>query len=173
VLFFCGLYFTKTKSGGEMKKLILIRHGEYDFNTGVLTPCGVKQVQDTAKSLKSLLGLGKQTLFVVSSTAMRALDSAVILIEWWGLDNTKLGESYQLSTFSHPENLHCLYDFVDFLEDNKAMDILVFVTHLEYTSNFPAFFFKKRFGRRIVNRIPVKKGGGVIIDCENPSFRRF
>jgi serine/threonine-protein phosphatase PGAM5 len=64
----------------RVRELILIRHGQYDFEDGTLTALGVRQARVTARALR---GVNAQALY--SSTLVRAKQTAAIVSQELGL----------------------------------------------------------------------------------------
>jgi broad specificity phosphatase PhoE len=59
-----------------MRKLILARHGQYDLETGQLTPLGQRQAAAVAKALR-----GIQLTAFHCGTMPRARDTALLLVK--------------------------------------------------------------------------------------------
>jgi broad specificity phosphatase PhoE len=59
-----------------LKKLVIARHGDYNFATGTLTDLGVKQMQALGNALSELLGNPPTATTVLSSVVSWAQESA-------------------------------------------------------------------------------------------------
>lgn len=119
-----------------MNKLILIRHGDYDNRTGLLTNNGQRKMRMTAEVLRSHLAGNTKLL---SSTAPRAVESAGIICD-------KLNLTYEQHEVlwvdqAHPENFPGVLELVR--AHIYEVDILVIITHYDYAQYFPTYFCMK------------------------------
>lgn len=70
----------RTEQLPRMKKLALVRHGEYDRETGHINSWGREQLNAVGMSLKSVM-LPGETNLILSSSCPRAVDSAEIIAD--------------------------------------------------------------------------------------------
>lgn len=144
-----------------MKRLILVRHGDYAGST--LTDYGRKQIQELAPALANhVVG----NMLLVSSAIQRAKESATILAEH----------------FHVPVNEHRVWEAEGEWGDNVGalqflagvdanIDTLVVVTHLPFLQSFPAHFGRNTLGVSFPYG-GVEKGQAQVIDCEMKTMTR-
>ena len=151
-----------------MKKVIVVRHGYY---RGVdLHDIGRQQIRELGNLIKASVYGGTTQLF--SSTAPRAAQSADILSEI-------LGVGVELHDFlwsgpDGPEGCRTnLSKTLDLCKQSSA-DVIILVTHLEFTERFPKFFAEE-----MLNMTPgfpeqeIRKGEAWVIDCEAKTCTRL
>ena len=140
-----------------MKHLIIVRHGDCSFLTDKLTQAGHNHVVSIVKKIQSMVS---GTMVVLTSDAKRPRQSAMIFAElfrcqvhhesWLYCDN----ETYL--NFGAVLNLVRQYA--------GQADVLVLVTHQEYTDAFPAHFCHYELG--VTPDYPsIAKGEALLIDC--------
>lgn len=133
-----------------MKRLILVRHGDYGISA--LTDFGRKQMQQLAPALaNSVVG----NMLLVSSPLQRAEESATILAEYFHVpvDIQRVWEDDDAGAFQFIVGI------------DASIDTLLVVTHLPLLESLP-----KYFGREVLGvSFPysgVGKGQAQVIDCE-------
>lgn len=155
-----------------MKHLFVARHGSYGGDERI-DDTGRWQMKRLGRDIKQVLCDG--SVYLVSSTAPRALDSSEVLAAelalppefervpylWSGTDAP--GDSF----YRNP-NLDRLIEIVD--ERRDMADGLVMVTHSEVVESFPAFFLEREFGRN-EHIIGVAKGRAVHFDLEQRTYQ--
>jgi len=138
-----------------MKKLILVRHGDYVGSA--LTDYGRKQMQKLAPALaRYVVG----NMYFVTSPIERAKESAAILAEY-----------FKVPVFNHRiwsaegnwSNNEGAFQYIDYM--NTSIDTFVVVTHLPFLESFPAYFGKKALDVLFHNG-GVNKGQAQVIDCQ-------
>lgn len=143
-----------------MKRLILVRHGEY-FD-GTLTGFGREQMQELALALaSSVVG----NILLESSPVQRAKESATILAEYL---HVPVNEHAVWEADSWVDN-EGAFQFVGDVDVN--IDTLVVVTHLPFLESFPAYFGENA----LKVSFPyggVEKGQAQAIDCETKTMTR-
>jgi len=140
-----------------MKKLILVRHGNYigrgDFENP-LSEEVCEQIKILSEKIKSVINNGSVLIF--SSPAIRTLQSAEII-------SNKLSVGFEKhEALFYNEFLEIL----DLLDNNNNIDLIILVAHLEEVVDFQKFFNKKRFNSSLPF-VSAQKGEAIIIDCEN------
>lgn len=140
-----------------MKQLIVVRHGECGQDNR-LNYRGYAQMVALAGKLKPFIN-GESVLIITSPTD-RTRESARILGTAFGSEI----EEYEVlwSENSHPEDFPGALELVRSQRD-KA-DVLILVTHYEYTEGFPEFFAKEELEVKLHAR-EIKKGEALVIDC--------
>lgn len=120
------------------KRLLTVRHGDYDEGTMGLSNVGTRQITSISDKISPLIK-GK-TAIILSSSAKRAVQSAVII-------SNQLGVEYQehevlWSEGRHPEDLSKALELVQSFMDK--VDVIILVTHYEYIERFPSYFAYKQ-----------------------------
>jgi phosphohistidine phosphatase SixA len=139
----------------RLQRLIIVRHGYYDGNDQ-LSKDGKQQITSLSRKLEPYIQ-GKTLMF--SSTEDRAWQSADILS----------------AAFNIPYEKCRFLVWGDESEFQKAAleliraraqeaEVIIFVTHLEYTDDFPPIFTREFFGSELRNP-EVEKGEALVIDC--------
>lgn len=147
-----------------MKQLIIARHG-HDIN-GLLSDRGRIQVGLLAEKFNPLIN--GASVLILSSTADRAQKSAEILGAAFGVEFEK--HEILWSGGSHFENLPAALELVKSYKD-KA-DVLILVTHYEYTERFPGYFAEQEWKIRFQGQ-PLGNGEAWIIDCLERTLMRM
>ncbi len=144
-----------------MKKLIVIRHGDYN-DAHRLSELGKKQMTQIGE--KIMTRLNGHSMLMLSSTAPRAIDSA-----------NAVGKVLQINHEEHEilwdDNSHwgSLADSIKLIDSKKGLaDVVVVVTHLEFTEEIP-----DHFANEVLNTSSfihtVGKGEAWEIDFEEPT----
>lgn len=153
-----------------MKHLIIVRHGDYGTDRR-LSENGKNQI--TGISLRLVdLNPGKDCV-ILTSIAPRALDSADIIQEKFGITNyVKVPFFWSDNTAPSPtyyrdRNPSKVMDIICEYED---IDIVIVVSHLELVNEFPSFFAETQLGKNW-NLPELEKGQAIHIDITEKSFR--
>ncbi len=148
---------------GIMKKIVVIRHGQYDVVSGNLTKQGEGQIENLARSLRQKL-LGKT--FILTSPAPRTRQTANLLGEllhaeiqeqpilWSG------GDAPPQTCFDPPAVL----EFIVSLQ--QQVENVMVVTHWEYVETLPRLLSKKFLERPTALR-SLARGEAWMIDLES------
>ena len=139
-----------------MKKLIIIRHGDYDDKTGLLNNNGARKIRTVAEVLGMYL---EGNTRVLSSTAPRAVQSAGIICD--ELDLTYEQHDVLWVDHAHPENFQGVFDLVQ--AASPHVDTIILVTHYDYGQYFPTYYGKRVWSKKL----PVESlntGGMRILD---------
>jgi phosphohistidine phosphatase SixA len=144
-----------------MKKLILIRHG--DYVGGRLTEYGKMQIRQLAPSLVDHI---EGNLLIVSSPLMRASGSAGILAEYFAVPMT---EHEVWASDSDSCDNEAAYRFVE--STAGEVDTLMVVTHLPFLQKFIPYLGNKMLGCKFPYS-GVDKGEGQVIDLEKKTMTR-
>lgn len=142
-----------------MQRLILIRHGVYGYDDR-LNETGRQQMNEIAKKLQPTLNGGRVAL--LTSVAARARESADIIGKLIGVEPEE--HDVLWSENRHRENLPKALELVRSKKD--VVDVLILVTHLEYTERFPRYFAQEELGGGTFPHREVAKGEAWDIDCE-------
>ncbi len=141
-----------------MKKLIVVRHGQYD-NTGHLSDAGHEQIRVLASKLKKLID-ENMSIVVLTSPASRARESADIISNVLGV-KTEESDVLLSEGILHPMNLSRALEFV---KSKDKTDIIILVTHFDYVADFPKYFSEKELGIELLS-IEIGKGEAWVVDC--------
>ncbi len=146
-----------------MRLLIIVRHGDYDENLR-LTDYGRSQMLELAEALKPYVVGTKRLL---SSNTDRARESAEVLAK--AIDTPMELHEVLWSQKTHPENLPAALELI---RANKDVDVLLLMTHLEYTGKIPRHFFREELGTDLPWNVfvNIEKGEAGIIDCEEKIY---
>lgn len=126
------------------KLLITCRHGAYDEATYHLNNDGKWQMKALAACLKPVIE--DRTMCVLSSAADRAIESAEILRDDFGLNAIERHELLWSESGRRPD-----YEKVKALVKRMLLtsDIVILVTHLEYTNGFSRYFIDETVGKTL------------------------
>mgnify|MGYP001007827864 CR=1 FL=1 len=141
-----------------MKKIILVRYGQYE--NGNLTEEGINTMTETAGRLK-VSGLDKSSV-VISSETPRAFQSAKVIseiLESKFLVNNSFYAAEEDGVFV--DNAKAAQFVNTFSSD---VDNLIIVASREYIESFPAYFLETKENTRL------ERGECLVIDCENKSI---
>jgi phosphohistidine phosphatase SixA len=122
---------------------------------------------ELANRIKHLLGPGN-SISIVSSAAPRASQSAEVL-------STVLGVPFEThdilwSDNRHSEDEEAAYNII---KSKETDDIVVAVTHLEYSRDLPSYFAKRNnWGVRVAYE-ETEKGHAWVLDCTNQKVSRM
>ncbi len=148
-----------------MRKLILIRHGNYDSNRH-LNPEGRQQIFEVIKKLK--IFIRDKSLIVLTSTADRAIESAQIITSFFDCE---------LLTFDllHIEDDNCsgldvqeIINLIHLYDQEK--EIIILVTHHPCLREFCQHFSTLELNTSLTTKTPGF-GEVMIIDCVKKEAR--
>jgi phosphohistidine phosphatase SixA len=151
-----------------MKKIIVVRHGDYDDDE--LNEYGRLQIQTLGAAIKS--SLTGCTVDMKSSTAKRAQQSSDILAEILGIGYELFGFLWS-GADSPRANKFDLVAVSKLILESEA-DVVILVTHLEYSEVIPTFWARKHLGG--VQGFPSRetaKGEAWVIDCEKKTCKKM
>lgn len=150
-----------------MEKLIIVRHG--DETNGDLNERGRDEIAKLSKKLlKDHLNTeGKKR--ILSSTAPRALQSAMILRAVTGVGI----EDHEIlwSDDRHPAKTTKLLALLEEVFDE--FDIVIMVTHLEYTFELPPAFMSYFLHHKVCAGKEVSRGHAIVIDCTKKTITQI
>ncbi len=151
-----------------MDKLILIRHGEYDYVDGqyLLNGEGLQQMNDLAPILKVFVGDARVALH--TSSAPRAIASAVPLADALGISASEHRELWSGSDgIGQYPDVRSIVLLIN--KWGMSCDILVVVTHMEIVSRLPNNFASYVF-KTSLRPVRIEKGHAGVIDCATQSM---
>lgn len=126
-----------------MKKLFLVRHGQYDNGRGhdpELSSVGRQEVKISAGRIDKILNGEPASIW--SSTAARATMTANVLSANLNIDTLDIDYFKELWADNHPDHK---YQPVWLMEQLRAFegDNLIIVTHMEYVDYIPWLWSQK------------------------------
>lgn len=151
-----------------MKKLIIVRHGDYDFKYQ-LNDTGRNQIKRLADKLYSQINTS--SIIILSSIAARARQSAEIIVEKFKIDSFKEYDFLEsLGGSLKDDQVTKTLDLIHSVEDK--FDIVFLVIHYEFVESFPKIFGKK-FLNTDFERHSIKIGNAWLIDCKNKTIEHI
>lgn len=140
--------------------LIIARHGEYGHDNN-LNAFGSEQILRMSKKIADL----KQdlTAIILCSSAPRAEQSAKIIADNLGIQSVT--HPILWSDNSHRMNCEEVYKLVK--EASEKAEVVILVTHLEYSDTFPMHFASVEGWNKSAGFGETEKGQAWVLDCEN------
>jgi len=145
----------KTKSGGELKQVIAVRHGEYGDGSKELNAEGFEQIEKLAKQLKTIVK-HKHKVAILSSPLTRAKQSAEIIAKQF-VGQVETCDELRSDGFGDgAEQMEAI------LKMRNGADVVIAVTHYEAPSGIINAFSQKLFGLEVSMR-ESEKGDGLML----------
>lgn len=141
-----------------MKKLILVRHGQYD-STGHLADNGKEQIKMLVGKLQHYIE-DDMSVLVLASPTKRTYDSAEIIARAFDVEFQTYDDLLS-EGLDHPMNLAGAYKLVKSLD---KVDVIILVTHFDYVADFPKYYSEKEWGIKLPS-IEIGKGEAWVVDC--------
>ena len=146
-----------------MKKLVIVRHGDYDYEDR-LSELGKQQISDLSEKLAGYVN--GDTLLIFSSPALRASESAKIIAGRLGIEFEEhnvlwSGEDGKVSGWK--KDFEVLMGIIT--SHPQQANVVVLVTHYEYVEDFPFWFGKNHLQINLPCKV-IPKGTAYVIDCE-------
>jgi phosphohistidine phosphatase SixA len=141
-----------------MKKLILVRYGQYE--NGHLTQEGIRVMTLSGERLK--LFVEENKVVVVASSTPRAFESGKIVADILGTEllvNDSLYAAEEDGKF--PDNMQAK-EFVESFED--TVEVLIAIASREYIETLPAYILDQSIETHL------ERGECLVIDYENKSI---
>ncbi len=145
----------------DLKKVIIIRHGNYGSDDRI-NSSGIYQMEDNADKIRAVMGSSKN-IALLSSSAPRAEDSAIVLSEALDIPYTTYKEFW--SDNQHYENYDRALALLKTEVEKRNVDTVVLVTHMEYANYLPRIIIKDA-GKDFMAHTPLEKGEMLVIDLE-------
>lgn len=143
-----------------MKYLVIARHGHYGQDDN-LSNLGSEQMLRMSQKIANL----KQDLSatILCSSAPRAEQSAKIISDNLGIPSAT--HPILWSDNKHRMSCEDVYKLVTVAAEK--VDVVILVTHLEYSDNFPLHFASVEGWNKSVGFGETEKGEAWVLDCEN------
>lgn len=144
----------------KFRKIIIIRHGSYDYETNEINSKGIDEMLGLVDRLKHHL-VGEDNVLFLSSSAPRAVGSAEVLFK-------KIGIPYKTTISLWSDTLHCqdnkiALSFIDSKALEMNSDVIIILTHLEYARDLPLIILKNS-GMDYLRSISLQKGEMLVLD---------
>lgn len=156
-----------------MRHLFIARHGKYGGDDRI-SPYGVQEMKELGKAIKQISD--GNSIYLLSSTAPRAMDSSRVLADELGL-NSEFETMDYLWTGDNPgTKYYCysdksrnnLYQIVE--ERREKANSLIILAHFEIGKDFPSYFLQKEFNH-MINLWEINKGEAVHFDLLEKSHQ--
>ena len=145
-----------------MHTLAIARHGIYDHKTELLSSHGQDQMRILASLVRHQYA-NEDRVRLLSSSAIRARDSSRIFAEVLGIE-PEFHDILWSGTDSPGPWMGNAAKVVDLVQGAQDADVVILMTHLEYTESLP-----REFGHRVLQTQfltdEVEKGQAWVIDC--------
>ncbi|MDD2225373.1 MAG: histidine phosphatase family protein [Candidatus Shapirobacteria bacterium] len=146
-----------------VKDVFFVRHGDYSFSSGKLNSEGIRLINILADEILPYT-LNKK-IVILSSSAIRTLDSAEII-------SNKLNIRFETKEILCPDNNFDLKAVFNLIQSYiEEADILILVTHLEYTDVLPYYFACKQLKTTSLKSFPIPKGSAWHINCVEKTIK--
>lgn len=130
----------------QMNTIMILRHGHFISGTEDLSSEGVKQVKSLLVKIQEYLEKSKTV--ILSSDAPRAVQSASLLSKYLKIP---IGFSRCLwADDRHKENTELAVDTIIQYATQQSADVVIVVTHFEYTGSLPNLISQKITGKCIL-----------------------
>lgn len=155
-----------------MKHLFLARSGKYDSRKSEITPKSRENVRALARSVRAILDGG--SVYLVSSTAQRAMDTGRIICSELGL--TDHFETSPVLWSGLEASSEDAFDYdptrvMDIVKGKESRaDCLILVTHYGVIDEFGKWFYKRELKRKDRFEAP-KQGQAAYFDLEKRGYR--
>jgi len=147
-----------------LKDLVIVRHGDYDYGAGdPLNARGREQAQTLAEQLKSVID-GAST-YILSSTALRAIQSAIPLAEQLGVGFVETDRRLWMNgEFLSDKEREDVDEFIG--KRRESYENIILVGHLLLARYYPTHFFAKELGTN-PGLMGLVKGQAIRINLED------
>lgn len=149
----------------RLTRLFVIRHADYNDYLRISIK-GHQQMLELLEKLKRRIHYLDDRMYLISSTAQRALDSANVILE--GFMTGFSPEELFWSDNGHPQNYQAAFDRIVKIGSEK-FNVLVIVTHLEYCNYLPHMIAEKIMGIKAPS-IKIEKGQCCMIDFKTKTI---
>jgi len=152
--------------------LVIVRHGSYNqgLRAEPLSEEGKQQIITLADKLKPTINKTyRWDVHLASSTALRAIQTAAILAENWGLESFETDRRIWTGGKLEDEQKAEMDELIDSKKHNGCIALC---THMGVGDNYPAYFLEKNYGR--VKKIHgLDNGEAIKIHVESGDFEYF
>lgn len=151
-------------------KIVLVRHGEQDVDSGALSSKGRQQIIDAAGKIRKLLPHADDAI-VISSPVLRAKQSAEILAEHvlipeFGPLRIEVEEGLSDGSRAPLDAVEALIQ-----SHSGALEILIVVSHQSEVTDLVCILSERILGRMVC--IVPKEGDVILVDLEEKEVRKL
>ncbi|MDO8660437.1 MAG: histidine phosphatase family protein [Candidatus Woesearchaeota archaeon] len=152
-----------------MDYLLVVRHGEYDNNTGQLTTPGEHQIESLADKVQSILGIKQNKTTILSSQTQRTKQSAKIIAKIFGLPVEEI--VFSKSLFPDGEDLSSkrAKELNILRTQYQDSQLLVMVGHIDVANGYPEWVLQER--EVTYSQGKIEKGQGVLINLMTNAYQ--
>ncbi len=152
----------RAKLNFYIMKIILVRHGEYGGPEARLSNSGINQIKTLGEKIKNIIN-EERSICIFSSPFNRTMESSKIIGDILGVEKIENCPLLILKEDPKENDFQKILDLVHSqIED--MVEILILVTHMEYTNAFPEYLSEEEFNG-INLKIPgVLKGQAIVIN---------
>lgn len=150
-------------------KVILVRHGAQDRDSGGLTPVGVQQIKDSAEKIKSFLlvhEISPVDIALISSPMLRAKQSADIISRLIGIE---LEADEKLASRS----VQAAEIVEKYISEHSQSKLIIVVSHQPQLEDILEHFEKKFCRSFQVSGIGLFKGDAVVVDSQAVEVKKM
>jgi phosphohistidine phosphatase SixA len=153
----------------RLNKFAVIRHADYSFATGRITPDGIQQMRDLLQPLWSYIGRDPDVI-IVSSSAPRAKDSAQIISKELEIPYFVFDELW--SDSRHVQLNQPALDVISNIAREKKCRVVIIITHKEYAHDLPRLICE-RCGCENPGFVEMQKGSMLFIDTNTNRKEKY
>lgn len=133
----------EVRSGIE--RVFFVRHGQYEGEK--LTKQGIDNTDVLAEEMRNIIGGSGEGVYLLSSSALRAVQTAEIIADTLGLDDFYRENGLAVDV---PSITRVARDLLDktFEEQRYMSRIFIAVSHLGVVKDYPPYFMGKHFNNK-------------------------
>lgn len=147
----------------NFEKIIIIRHGEYDEDTGRMNYIGRNQMERLIPKIKAYIS-GEANVLFLTSSAPRAEGCARVISDL--LDISYEATEYLWSDKRHiQDNARALDYMTQKAEEKNQATAVIVITHLEYAGSFAEFIMEEA-NKDFLTHYGLEKGEMLFMDFE-------
>jgi len=151
----------------KMRKLVLVRHGEFDHEQVSLTEAG----QEGMRRLAELLRPHVKTEFlrkrggirIVTSTALRAVQSGQVLAKELGLHPPSQKSEFLWSDDDQPHENGKILRLIK--EWGEFPAVVILITHFEIVRDIPPLFGRRVLRVKSIKTVELERSTSRLINC--------
>ena len=143
-----------------MHYLVVVRHGEYNKRTSHLNAAGRAQIRAVTSKISWLAPRPRLKIFC--SSAQRTRESATVISRGLGVEVAQRQFLRSMTDLTERQ----IQQALSLVRRHQYLDMLVLITHLEFTRDLPDYVSREFFGIPFP-RQEVAKGGAWLIDFEH------
>jgi|GEM_PF-2947505 phosphohistidine phosphatase SixA len=151
----------------KLKKVIIVRHGDYERTTKELTSAGITQTRNLVERInRKINDLGKIQLF--TSNIRRSIHTGKVIASSLEVSDKKQLFELEWDKYYSREKLYPIV--AKRIEDDT--ETVIIVTHFEMPSGLADMFMKEGFGTSVEPSISAN-AGGFLCCMQSGEFRKI